>query len=158
MAGAVVVAVVLGQAYAGAQGGPVPAKTPTEQPLTAEAEAPQVTATTLNSVRIPRSVLADGQALAAGTYMVRATTQSPSPVVGQTTAQQQWVEFLQAGQVKGRALATVLPTSEARTIAKQGIPAPGTARVETLVGNDYLRVWINRGGTNYLIYLTVPSS
>ena len=26
-------------------------------------------------------------------------------------------------------------------------------RVEMLKGNDYLRVWINRGGTNYIIHL-----
>jgi hypothetical protein len=47
----------------------------------------------------------------------------------------------------------VLTNSEAKTIAKMGLPAPGTAKVETLVGNDYLRVWINKGGTNYLVYL-----
>jgi len=156
LAGAVVAAVVLGQAYAGAQGGAVPATTPTEQPMTGEGAAPNVTAATLTSVRIPRSVLADGQPLAAGTYMVRATTETPQAPVGQTAAQYHWVEFLQAGQVRGRALADVLTSEDARVIAKQGIPGPGTARVDTLVGNDYVRVWINRGGTNYLVHLAVP--
>ncbi len=32
-----------------------------------------------------------------------------------------------------------------------GRPAPGTSKVEKLKGDDYVRVWINRGGTNYII-------
>lgn len=154
IAGAIVVAVGFAPAQAAAQ---VPAKTPTEQPMTAAAEAPNVTAATLMSVRIPKKVLADGQALAAGTYSVRVTNDTGSPVVGQTASQQHWVEFVQGGSVKGRSLATVLPASEAKTIAKQGLPRAGTVKVENLVGNDYLRVWINKGGTNYLIYLNVPT-
>jgi hypothetical protein len=31
---------------------------------------------------------------------------------------------------------------------------PAGAQIQTLVGNDYLRVWINKGGTNYLLHLT----
>ncbi len=154
-AGAAILAAVVAQPLASAQ---VPAKTPTEQPLTGAAEAPNVSAATLMSVRIPKRVLADGQPLAPGSYSVRVTNDMPSAVVGQTTEQQHWVEFLQGGQVKGRALAQVLTTTEAKTIAKAGIPRSGAARVETLVGNDYIRVWINKGGTNYLIYLTVPSA
>jgi hypothetical protein len=156
LAGAVAVAAILGQAYAGAQGGAVPATTPTEQPLTGEGGVPNVTAATLTSVRIPRNVLANGQPLPAGTYMVRATAETPTAPAGQTASQYHWVEFLQAGQVRGRALADVLPAEEARLIAKAGIPSPGTARVDTLVGNEYVRVWINRDGTNYLVHLAVP--
>ena len=154
-AGALFAAAVFAQTVAGAQ---VPAKAPTQQPLTGAADAPNVSASTLMSVRIPKRVLADGQPLAPGTYTVRVTNDTPSPVVGQTPAQQHWVEFLQGRQVKGRALATVLPSTEAKTIAKQGIPPSGTAKVESLIGNDYMRVWINKGGTNYLIYLTVPGA
>jgi hypothetical protein len=34
------------------------------------------------------------------------------------------------------------------------VSAPtGGARVETLKGDDYVRVWINRRGVNYLIHL-----
>ena len=154
-AGAVFAVAVLGQAFAGAQ---VPAKAPTEQPLTGAGEAPAVSASSLMSVRIPKKVMADGQELAAGNYTVRVTADSPSPVVGQTAAQQHWVEFLQGGKVKGRALATVLTAGDAKAIAKKGTPAAGTAKVESLIGNDYMRVWINKGGTNYLIYLTVPSA
>jgi hypothetical protein len=32
-------------------------------------------------------------------------------------------------------------------------PAAGTAKVQTLKGADYVRVWINKGGTNYLVHL-----
>jgi hypothetical protein len=155
IAGAIVAAVVFSQAHTSAQ---VPAKTPTQQPMTAAAEAPTVSASTLMSVRIPKRVMADGQALTPGNYSVRVTSETGSPVVGQTPAQQHWVEFLQGSAVKGRALATVLPPSEAKTIAKQGLPANGAAKVETLVGNEYLRVWINKGGTNYLIHLSVPTT
>jgi hypothetical protein len=155
IAGAVVVAVVFAQPHAGAQ---VPAKTPTAQPATGAGEAPNVTPATLMSVHIPKKVLADGQPLNAGNYTVRVTGDTGSPVVGQTAEQQHWVEFLQGSAVKGRALATVLPPSEAKTIAKQGTPRAGSVKVENLIGNDYLRVWINKGGTNYLIYLSVPTA
>ena len=30
-------------------------------------------------------------------------------------------------------------------------------KVELLKGDDYLRVWINRGGTNYLIHLVTAA-
>lgn len=171
LAGAIVVAAIVAQASTSAQGsaaptsstqqaqpaqksgGVVPATTPTQQPTTGAAEEPKVVAATLMSVRIPKRVMADGKPLPAGTYMLRVTNDSPSPVVGQTASEQRWVEFLQGGQVKGREVATVLSTSEARAIAKQGLPPAGAATVQTLVGNDYLRVWINKGGTNYLVHL-----
>jgi hypothetical protein len=152
-----VAAIVLAVGFASQGAAQVPAKTPTDQPATGAAETPNVTPSTLMTVRVPRRVLADGQPLAAGSYSVRVTSDTGSPVVGQTAAQQHWVEFVQGGSVKGKALAQVLPTSEAKTIAKTGLPASGTVRVESLVGNEYLRVWINKGGTNYLIYLTIPA-
>jgi hypothetical protein len=105
------------------------------------------------SVHLPKGVMADGKSLPAGTYMIRVTDQTASPVVGQTTSESRWVEFLQGGQVKGREVATVLSNSEAKTIAKQGLPASGQAKVETLVGNEYVRVWVNKAGTNYLVHL-----
>jgi hypothetical protein len=33
-------------------------------------------------------------------------------------------------------------------------PASGTARVHTLKGGEYLRVWVNSGGTHYLVHLS----
>jgi hypothetical protein len=154
IAGVVVAAVFLGQGSAAAQSGVVPAKTPTAQPATGAAVEAKVTPSALQSVRIPKKVMADGKPLAAGTYTVRITDDSPSKVVGQTQSQQKWVEFVQGGTVKGREIADVLPTSEAKTIAKQGLPPAGGSKVETLYGNDYLRVWINKAGQNYLVYLS----
>ena len=31
-------------------------------------------------------------------------------------------------------------------VVKDAPPAPGTAKVQMLKGNDYLRVWINKAG------------
>jgi cytoskeletal protein RodZ len=131
----------------------VPATTPTQQPTQGAAEDPKVTASTIGSVHIPKKVMADGKPLAAGTYTLRLTDQMGAPVKGQTTSQERWVEFVQGGQVKGRELATVLPAAEAKTIAKQGVPSAGGSKIQTLVGNEYLRVWINKGGTNYIVHL-----
>jgi hypothetical protein len=133
-------------------GNPVPATTPTQQPASGAADEPKTTATTLGTVSIPKKVMADGKPLAAGSYTLRLTGETGSPVVGQTQSETRWIEFVQGGQAKGRELATVLSATEARAIAKQGLPAG--AQIQTLVGNDYLRVWINRGGTNYLVHLT----
>jgi hypothetical protein len=152
-AGAIVAAAVIGQAFVSAQGSPVPAKAPTQQPTTGASDTSAPAAGNVMSVTIPKKVMADGKALAAGTYQIRVTDQSPSPVVGQTPAETRWVEFVQGGQVKGREVGTIKSTTEAKRIAKQGLPGAGQAKVQTLFGNDYLRVWINKGGTNFLVHL-----
>jgi hypothetical protein len=111
--------------------------------------------TALGSVRITRSVMADGKALKAGTYQVRLTSQAASPAVpGQTM--ERWVEFLQGGKVAGREVVSIVPASEMKDL--QPGPAGATqaragSRVEMLKGDEYLRVWINRGGVNYLIHM-----
>ena len=138
---------------AGGGKGEFPAKTPTAQPATGSAEAPNVVPATLVTVHIPKTVMADGKALAAGSYQVRVTGETASPVKGTTTAEEHWVEFLQRGQVKGREIATVLTNAEAKVIAKMGLPSAGGAKVENLVGNEYTRVWINKAGVNYLVHL-----
>jgi len=134
-------------------GGAVPATTPTPQPEQGAANEPKVAAANLMSVHIPKKVTADGKPLPAGTYTVRVTAETAPPVVGQTTSEEHWVEFLQGGKVVGREVATVLTNSEAKTIAKQGLPPAGGVKIETLFGNDYLRVWVNKAGTNYLVHL-----
>jgi hypothetical protein len=99
--------------------------------------------------------MADGKALKAGTYQVRLTSQAASPAVpGQTM--ERWVEFLQGGKVAGREVVSIVPASEMKDLQ----PGPSGAtqaragsRVEMLKGDEYLRVWINRGGVNYLIHL-----
>jgi hypothetical protein len=112
----------------------------------------------LATVRLPRAAMADGQALAAGTYAVRLSDAPVSPVVGQSTEGTCWVEFVQSGAVRGRELATVLTGSALKQVAKEAPPAAGHARVELLAGSIYLRVWINHAGTNYLVHLPVSSA
>jgi hypothetical protein len=112
---------------------------------------------TLGTVHIPRLVKADDQPLKAGTYTVRLTGEALKPAVGETPNLEQWVEFLQNGQVKGKAVVSIVPPDEIRQVAHDPIPRSGTARVETLKGDDYVRVWINKGGISYLIHLPTMS-
>jgi hypothetical protein len=111
-------------------------------------------AASLGTVRITRDVMADGKHLAAGTYTLRVSDEMPAKVVGQTLDESRWIEFLQGGQVKGRELATVLSKDALKDMTrKSAAPAPGTSKVQGLKGGDYLRVWVNAGGTQYLIHL-----
>jgi len=108
----------------------------------------------LGSVKIGRSVMADGKPLAAGTYALRVSDEMPAKVVGQTLDESRWIEFLQGGQVKGRELATVLSKDALKDLTrKSAAPPAGSPRVQLLKGGDYYRVWINAGGTQYLIHL-----
>ena len=109
--------------------------------------------TVIGSVTLTRKVLADGQPLAPGTYQVRLSTEQPKPVVGQSPEGERYVEFVRAGKVVGREVATVISSVDMATMAKYRKPTANSSRVETLRGADYLRVWINRSGTNYLIHL-----
>jgi len=107
------------------------------------------------TVRLPRAVLADGQPLPAGTYSLRLSNDAVSPVVGQGPDASRWVEFVQSGQVKGRELASVIRGEDVKAVVKGTPPAVGSARVQLLRGADYLRVWANVDGTQYLIHLMV---
>jgi len=109
--------------------------------------------TVIGSVTLTRKVLADGQPLAPGTYQVRLSSDQPKPVVGQSPDSERYVEFVRAGKVVGREVATVISSADMATMAKYRKPAANSSKVETLKGADYLRVWINRSGTNYLIHL-----
>src|SRR5690348_10508123 len=109
----------------------------------------------LATVRLSRPTMADGQALAAGTYAVRVSDAAVTPAAGESPDSEKWVEFVQAGTVKGREIASVLVGPAVKEVAKGAPPAAGHARVELLNGNQYLRVWINHGGTNYLVHLAV---
>ncbi|MBS1816742.1 MAG: hypothetical protein JSU08_02325 [Acidobacteria bacterium] len=110
-------------------------------------------ATHVADVRLPHAVLADGKALPAGAYEVRATAQHPSAVPGADAQATCWVQFLQGGELKGRELATVVSEEDARAIAKGPVPARNAARVDQLKGGDYYRIWINADGTHYIINL-----
>lgn len=111
----------------------------------------------LGTVRIPTTVLADGKPLPAGTYRVRLTGQSAeTDVVGQLEMLERWVEFVQGTEVKGRAMAPVVPARAVSDVADSRPPAAGRFRVERLRGDDFLRVWYNFGGDQILIYLAIP--
>ncbi len=109
--------------------------------------------TALGSVTLNRKVTADGQPLAAGTYQVRLSADEPKPVVGQSPEGERYVEFVRGGKVVAREVATVVSDADVKSIVKGPQPARGGVRVDLLKGNDYVRVWINRGGTNYIIHM-----
>ncbi|MFN7985374.1 MAG: hypothetical protein U0Q11_26330 [Vicinamibacterales bacterium] len=111
------------------------------------------TTTSLGSVTLSHKVTADGQTLAPGTYQVRLTTDQPRSVVGQTPEAERYVEFVKGGKVVAREVATIVPDADAKTVLKEARPAPGSSKVQMLKGNDYVRIWINRGGNNYIIHL-----
>ncbi len=109
---------------------------------------------TLGTVRISRDVTADGKPLKAGSYQVRLTAEEAKPEVAGTDARlERWVEFTQRGQIKGREVVSIVPQADIGQVAKGKPPRPGASKVELLKGNDYLRVWINKGGSHYLIHL-----
>jgi hypothetical protein len=136
-------------------GGYVSATAPESQPAGPEAAPAAPTGElALGTVRLPKAVLADGKPLKPGTYQVRLTPQEASqPAVGQTPSYERWVEFLQGGQVKGREVVSIVPQSDISKVAKGTPPPQGRAKIEGLKGDDYLRVWINRGGNHFLIHL-----
>ncbi|MGE0041226.1 MAG: hypothetical protein AB7H88_02975 [Vicinamibacterales bacterium] len=114
--------------------------------------------TSLGTVTIPRTVMADGKPLMRGRYQVRLTAQAAMPAVaGQSM--ERWVEFVQGGETKGREVVSIVPADEWDQLYGETGPRPATGgvRVEMLKGNDYLRIWINRGGINYLIHLPPQS-
>jgi hypothetical protein len=115
---------------------------------------------TLGTVHLPRAVKADDdRLLKPGPYQVRLAGEPLKPVVGETPNLEQWVEFLQGGRVKGKAGAIVVPASEIQQVAKkERVPAAGLARVDVLKGNQYMRVWINKGGNHYLIHLPLATT
>lgn len=112
----------------------------------------------LGTITIPRTVMADGKTLARGRYSLRLTAQSAMPTVaGQLPDLNRWVEFVQGGSVKGREVVSIVPANEV-SMTMPGPDMPGHvgrngSRVEMLKGGEYLRVWINRGGHNYLLHL-----
>jgi hypothetical protein len=112
----------------------------------------------LGSVTLRQAVLADGKPLAAGTYQVRLTADEPKPGVGQSPNAERYVEFVRGGKVVGREVASVVSQADLPQVADGPRPGSGASRVELLKGNDYVRVWINRGGNNYIIHMPPSKS
>jgi hypothetical protein len=164
LAGLIAGALSVGQSPAASaqatSGQAAPGQTTTGQGTTKQAtgtkSAAKATAgaTSLGSVRLTRAVKANGQPLAPGSYTVRLTEEQARPdAKGQDPSLERWVEFLQGSQVKGREVVTIVPESDIAQVSDGKRVPKGSARVEMLKGNDYVRVWINRGGNNYLIHL-----
>lgn len=124
------------------------------KPADAKMAAGDAAARTLGTVRLSRSVKANGEVLRAGSYQVRLTEDVAKPEApGTQPTLERWVEFLQGGQVKGREVVSIVPPSDIAKIAEGKSVAPGASRVEMLKGNEFVRVWINRAGTHYLIHM-----
>jgi hypothetical protein len=113
--------------------------------------AAQTAGTSLGTVKLPQMVKANGQD--PGTYSLRLTSDAVTPVVGQSPDAAQWVEFVQEGKVKGKEMATKVSAADVKTIAKMPPPAAGGSKVQVLKGADYVRIWLNRAGTHYLVHL-----
>ena len=127
---------------------------PKAQPGSAPAPSVPTGEMQLGSVHLTKGVKADGKPLAAGTYQLRLTAQAATPdAKGQTPSSERWVEFVQRGQVKGREVVTIVPQSEIDKVQKDTPPHANASKVEMLKGGGYMRVWINRGGNYYLLYL-----
>jgi hypothetical protein len=149
LVGTLLVAGAMSTVVAGAQTG----ARPTSKPTPAQTTQVPTQAMSLGTVTLSRPVKADDQPLKPGTYQVRLAGDPLKPAIGQTPNLEQWVEFLQGGKVKGKAVASIVPQGEIGQIAKGPRPPSGGSRVDLLKGNEYVRVWINRSGNNYLIHL-----
>src|SRR4051812_26118002 len=102
--------------------------------VNASAQKSKDMAPVLGTITLNKKVMADGKPLAAGTYQVRLTADTPKPAVGETPNAEKYVEFLRGGKVMGRELATVVPASEVSKIAKSPHPKGNGVRVDTLKG------------------------
>ena len=134
-------------------------KAPNQQPATDAAPAAPTGQLVLGTVRLTKATTADGKPLAAGTYTVRLTEQQAAPdAKGASENIERWVEFVQGGTVKGREVVSIVPSAEVKNVVKDTPPAAGASKVQMLKGNEYMRVWINKGGNHYLIYFPTGGS
>ncbi len=96
-------------------------------------------------ITIPAAVLADGEELAAGMYLLRLADDGPESMG-------RWVEFVSGDSVAGRGLAVVISDGEMSEVSESGM-LRNEAVVVVLKEADYVRVWLNRDGVNYLVHL-----
>jgi hypothetical protein len=135
-------------------------KAPNQQPNTDAAPSGPTGELVLGMVTLHKGMTADGKPLPAGTYQVRLTAQESKPdAKGQSENLERWVEFVQKGAVKGREVVTIVPQADVKNVVKDAPPrAGGAPKVQTLRGNEYVRVWFNKGGNHYLIYFPTGGS
>jgi hypothetical protein len=105
----------------------------------------------IGTVRLTQAVLADGKPLKAGTYQVRLTNDQPTAAAGESPGAERWVEFVKDGRVAAREVATVISAADIGTIAKGPQPKANASRVDVLKDGDYVRVWINKAGSHYIV-------
>jgi len=115
------------------------------------ATAAQSSSAVLGTVRLSRSLLANGERLPAGTYQVRLSTDAVTAVAGQQG--EAWVDFVRGGKVAGRELASVVGDADIKSVVKGATLPGGEARVEMLKEGHYWRVWLHKGTNHYLIHL-----
>ena len=104
----------------------------------------------LGTVQLTRSLMANGERLAPGSYQVRLSTDAVTPIAGQQG--EAWVDFVRGGKVAGRELASVVSDADIKSVVKRAGLADG-ARVEMLREGQYWRVWLHKGANHYLIHL-----
>src|SRR4029078_809742 len=140
-----------------ARGRPMPQN---QQPATDAAPTVPTGELGLGTVHLTKATTADGKPLPAGVYQVKLTAQEAKPdAKGASENIERWVEFVQKGTVKGREVVSIVPQNEVKNVVKDAPPAAnGAPKVQMLKGNDYLRVWFNKGGNNYLIYLPAAAA
>ena len=132
------------------------AKPQTAKPSMEQSSAQAGSTANLGAIRSPRAVKAGGEPLPAGTYQVRVTeTPASPPAPGQTPQYERWAEFMRNGKTVAREVVTIVPASDIKQVAEQTPPPSGGYRAEVLKGNDYLRLWINRGGNHYLVHFNI---
>ena len=147
-------AIMVGAVYAQKAAEPQGHTAPLSQPTTDAVPSAPTGDMALGAVTISQRVKANGQTLAPGTYQLRLTAEVARPgATGQTEQLERWVEFRQGNQVRAREVVSIVPASDVSKVQKDAAPRAGASKVEMLKGNEYVRVWINRGGTHYLIYL-----
>jgi hypothetical protein len=135
-------------------------KAPNQQPGTDAAPTVPSGELVLGTVRFAKATTADGKPLPAGVYQVKLTAQEAKPdAKGASENIERWVEFLQKGTVKGREVVSIVPQNEVKNVVKDAPPpSNGAPKVQLLKGNDYLRVWFNKGGNHYLIYFPATAA
>jgi hypothetical protein len=133
----------------------MPTESEEEEEVTEEAD---VIRAVRGGIDIPRTVYVDGEPLAAGAYTLRLAAGGVSPVGGEAPDSTRWVEFVSDsdGSVAGRGLAAAIPDAEIGEVAKGWVPR-NQAHVDELLGGEYIRVWLNRGGVSYLVHATTSA-
>ncbi len=103
---------------------------------------------------LPLRAYATGEPLEPAPYRVRLTDESAPVVDQEPSTTTRWIEFLheEDGSIAGRALATVVPDSELEEVATSSAPR-NQVQVDALREGDYVRVWLNRDGSSYLVHL-----